>query len=131
MKQTAIEKCALELSNQGYQDLQNNYQHLKDVKINDHDKKLELTVRVMLGVSDYTRVKMQERPRVGLRGEPMAELIKLRSVILSFGKESASTNILFTRTSLYDYKNLYSCRLHSLTKNLIQSDKFGEYSKSE
>ena len=40
MKQTAIEKCALELSNQGYQDLQNNYQHLKDIKINDHDKKL-------------------------------------------------------------------------------------------
>ena len=94
-------------------------------------KKLELTVRVMLGVSDYTRVKMQERPRVGLRGEPMAELTKLRSVILSFGKESASTSILFTRTSLYDYKNLCSCRLHSLTKNLIQSDKFGEYSKSE
>ena len=39
MKQTAIEKCALELSNQGYQDLQNNYKHLKDIKINDHDKK--------------------------------------------------------------------------------------------
>ena len=28
-------------------------------------KKLELTVRVMLGVSNYTRVKMQERPKVG------------------------------------------------------------------
>ena len=64
----------LELPNPEYQNLQNSYQHLKDVKINDHDKKFELPVHVILGVNDYTRI---ERPRVGLPGEPIVELAKL------------------------------------------------------
>ena len=38
----------------------------------------------------------------------IAELIKLGSVILSLEKESASTNILFTKTFLHDYENLCS-----------------------
>ena len=52
------------------------YQYLKDIKINDHDKKLELPVHVILGVNDYTRIKTKERPRVGLPGELIAELKK-------------------------------------------------------
>ena len=59
--------------------LQNSYQHLKDIKINDHHKKLELPVHVILGVNDYTT---QERP--------------------------ISTNILLSKTSLHDYENLCS-----------------------
>ena len=43
--QTEIDKLEksvlLELPNPEYQNLQNSYQHLKDIKINDHDKKLE------------------------------------------------------------------------------------------
>ena len=120
---------------------------------------------------------------MGLPGEPIAELTKLGWVILSPGKENASTNILFTKTSLHDYENLCSLdslgieekceknrefvygefrkqlgqdslgnyetnliwkknhpllrnnemnslgRLHSLTKNLIRSNKLGEYDK--
>ena len=120
---------------------------------------------------------------MGLPGEPIAELTKLGWVILSPGKENASTNILFTKTSLHDYENLCSLdclgieekheknsefvyrefrkelgrdslgnyetnliwkenhpplrsnevnslgRLHSLRKNLIRSNKFGEYVK--
>ena len=110
--QTEISKLEksvlLELPDPEYQNLQNSYQHLKDIKINDHDKKLELPVHVILGVNDYTRIKTQERPRVGLPGEPIAELTKLGWVILSPGKENASTNILFTKTSLHDYENLCS-----------------------
>ena len=73
----------LELPNPEYQNLQNSYQHLKDIKVNDHDKKLELPVHVILGVNDYARIRTQERPRVGLPGEPIAELTKLGWVILS------------------------------------------------
>ena len=61
-----------------------------------------------LGVKDYTRIKTQERPRVGLPGAPIAEVTKLVWIILSPGKENASTNILFSKTSLYDYKNFCS-----------------------
>ena len=64
----------LELPNPEYQNLQNSYQHLKDIKINEHDKKLYLSVHVIPGVSDYTRIKTQERPKVS---EPKAELTKL------------------------------------------------------
>ena len=94
----------LELPNPEYQNLQNSYQHLKDNKINDHDKKFELPVHVILRVNDYTNIKTQERPRVWLPGEPIAELTKLGLVILWPGKENASSNILFTKTSLHDYE---------------------------
>ena len=53
-------------------------------------------------------MKTQERPRVGLPGEPTAELTKLSWDILLPRKENTSTNILFTKTSLRDYENLCS-----------------------
>ena len=47
--QTEINKLEkrvlLELLNPEYQNLKNSYQHLKDIKINDHDKKRELSVK--------------------------------------------------------------------------------------
>ena len=77
-----LEKSVLfELPNPEYQNLQNSYQHLKDIEINDHDKKVEFPVQVILGVNDYTKIKTQERPRVGLPGKPIAELTKLGWII--------------------------------------------------
>ena len=102
------ESVLLELPNPENQNLQNSYQYLKDIKTNDHDKKLELPVHVILGVNDNTRIKTKERPRVGLPWEPIAELTKLGWDILLPGKENTSTNILFTKTSLHDYENLCS-----------------------
>ena len=185
--QTEIKKLEksvlLDLPNLEYHKLQNNYQHLKDIKINDHDKKSVLPVHVISGVNDYTTIKTQERQRVGLPWEPIAELTKQGWVTLWPGKENASTNILFIKTSLHGYENLcgLDClgieekheknnefmygefrkqlgrdsfenyetnliwkenhpplrskevnslgRLHNLTKNLILSNKLGEYDK--
>ena len=45
---------------------------------------------------------------MGIPREPIAEVAKLGWVILLSGKENASTNILFTKTSLRCYENLYS-----------------------
>ena len=45
---------------------------------------------------------------MGIPGEPTAKLIKLCWVILSPGREDASTNVLFTKTSLHDYEKLCS-----------------------
>ena len=93
-----LEKSVLlELPHPEYKNLQNIYQHLKDIKINNHDKKRELPIHVILGMNDYTKIKTKERPRVGLPGEPIAELTKLGWVILSSGKESASTNTCLLR----------------------------------
>ena len=52
---------------------------------------------------------------MGLPGNPIAELTKLGWVILLPGKENASTNILFTKTSLRDYENL--CSLDCVEKH--------------
>ena len=110
--QTEINKAEksfpLKLPNPEYQNLPNSCQHLKDIKTNEQDKKRELPVYVILGMNDYTRIKIQERPRLGLSGETTVELTKLVPVVLSPGKENASTNILFSKTSLHDYENLCS-----------------------
>ena len=45
--------------------------------MNDHDKKRELFVHVIVGVNDYTRIKTQERQRVVVSWEPVAEITKL------------------------------------------------------
>ena len=47
----------------------------------------ELPVHVILGISDYTKIKTQERPRVGLPWQPIVELTKFGCVIVSPGQE--------------------------------------------
>ena len=59
---------------------------------------------MILGVSEYTKIKTPERARIGLPGEPIAELIKLGWYIASPGKENDITNILFSQTSIHDYQ---------------------------
>ena len=61
---------------------------------------------MILGVSEYTKIKTPERARIGLPGEPIAELIKLGWYIASPGKENDITNILFSQTSIHHYEKL-------------------------
>ena len=98
----------LELPNPKYRELQNTYIHLKDLQINDHDPKGELPVYVILGISDYTKIKTQEQLTVGLPGEIIAEWTKFGWVITSPGQETGITNMLFSKTSLHDYEKLCS-----------------------
>ena len=46
---------------------------------------MELPVHVILGTNDYTKIT-QERPRVSLPWEPIAELTKFGWVIISPGQ---------------------------------------------
>ena len=121
----------LELPNPEYQTLLSSYQHLKDIKINDHDRKPELPIHVILGVKNYIKIKTQQSPRVGLPGEPITELTKLGWVILSLGKENASTNILFTKTSLHDQENVcsfdYLSTVYGEFRKQLRQDSFGNY----
>ena len=47
---------------------------------------------------------MQDRPRVFLKGEPVAEL----------------TNLLFSKTSLHDYENLCSLDCLDIEENYVK-----------
>ena len=70
---------------------------------------------------------------MGLPGKPIAELTKLGWVILSPGKENASTNILFTKTSLHlhDYENLCSLDCLGIEEKHEKNNEFiyGEFRK--
>ena len=115
-----LEKSVLtELPNPKYVELQNKYQHLKALEINDNDPKTVLPVHIILGVNDYTKIKTQERPRVGLEGKPVVELTKLGWVVVSPGNNSEVTNLLFSKTSLHDYENLCSLDCLGIEENHV------------
>ena len=88
-------------------------------------------MQVIVGVNEYTKIKTQKRPRVGLPGEPIAEITKLGWVILSPGKENTSTNIFFTKTSLHDCEKLYSLDCFGIEEKHQKNNEFvyGEFRK--
>ena len=102
----------LELPNPNYPEIQESYNHLKDIIINDTETKKELPVHVILGAGDYTKIKTQERARVGQPGEPIAELTKFGLVVISPGQETSVTKMLFSNASVHDHENL--CNLDVL-----------------
>ena len=78
LKQKEVEReTLLSLPNPNYESVLRQYHHLRDIKINDTDTKAELPVHLILGASEYTRIKVQEMPRVGQPGKPIAELRRL------------------------------------------------------
>ena len=100
-----------------YLGLQNKYQCLKDLEINDNKLTTVLPIHVTLGVNNYTKIKTQKRPRVGLEGEPVAQIPKVRLVVVSPGNSSAVTNLLFSKASLYDYQNISSLDCFGVEEN--------------
>ena len=76
------------------------YDPLKDIKINERDTKPEFLIDVILGASDYVKIKIQKCPKVGKINEPIANQNKLGWVIMSPGRKSDLVKSLYTRTSV-------------------------------
>ena len=64
------------------------YYHMKGIKMNERDTKPELLIHVILGATDYVKIKMKKCRRVGKINEPIAEQTKMDWVIISPGRES-------------------------------------------
>lgn len=62
---------------------------MKDVVIDDKDKKNELPIHVILGASDYSRVKTATKPKIG---QPMGRIVELTKL----GLTVRSNNIVKT-----------------------------------
>ena len=102
----------LSLENPRYKQCLDKYEHLKGVEMDDLDTKDILPVHLILGVSDYARIKTETAPRIGALNEPIAEKTKLGWTIISPGKEVDLTPMFMTQTSSLDYETL--CRLEVL-----------------
>ena len=97
----------LSLPNPNYESVLRQPRHLRDIKMNDTDTKAELPIHLILGTSEYTRIKVQEMPKVGQPGEPIAELTRLGWVLMSPGKEVELNKSMVIKTSTDDYEHLY------------------------
>ena len=57
-----LEKSVLlELPNPNYPEIQNNYQHLRNITLNDYDTESELPIHIILGISDHTKDYIEMR----------------------------------------------------------------------
>ena len=74
--------------NPRYAEIISQQQHLNDVMMDDVDTKQELPIHVILGASEYAKLKTTSVPRVGNPGEPVAELTSFCWTIMSPGAET-------------------------------------------
>ena len=73
--------------------------------------KAVLPIHVILGASDFTKIKTKEAPRIGKIGDPIAELTKLGGgggIIISPGKESNYSHLLLKTFAFNNYEELCS-----------------------
>ena len=55
----------LTLTNPWYKDILTEYDHLREVEIDDVDLKKELPDHLILGTSEYARIKTETTPKMG------------------------------------------------------------------
>ena len=90
----------LSLPNPSYKQIIERYPHMKDVTMEDMDQKPELPIHMVLGASDYTKIKTKTLPRIGELGDPVAEFTALGWTIMSPGKEMELSSIYLTKVLL-------------------------------
>jgi hypothetical protein len=96
----------LSVENPRYKQILSHFNHLKGVTMADVDEKPQLPIHLILGASEYAKVKTATKTQVGQPGEPVAELTKFGSTLLSPGTEDDLTKTLFAKSSVEDYRKL-------------------------
>ena len=98
----------LSLGNPKYEENIARFSHLRGIRMDDTDQKPELPIHLVLGASEYAKIKTvsMPMPRVGQPGEPIAELTRFSWTVMSPGKEIDLTPMFLTQTSSFDYENL-------------------------
>ena len=104
---TRIDRAELlSVENPNYAVMISKYPHLKGVYMEDTDLKM-LPVHVILGTSDYARIKTCESQRTGAMGEPVAEYTHFGWTIMSPGTETDLDSIFLAQTASNDCEELY------------------------
>ena len=98
----------LSLANPNYEGMIRKFSHLKGIKMIETDTKSELPVHLVLGASEYSRIKTSVPPKIGSIGEPVAEYTRFGWTIISPGTELDLSNLYLTRSTDEDYDRLCS-----------------------
>ena len=88
------------------------YSHLQGIEMEDKDERAMLPVHLILGASEYTKIKTGSGQKVGRIGEPVAEKTKFGWTVMSPGEEVDLGNMFLAQTSVADYEGL--CRMDVL-----------------
>lgn len=100
------------VENPNYREMIGKYRHLKGVDIEDTDTKSLLPVHVILGASDYAKIKTSTSQRTGSIGEPVAEFTLFGWTIMSPGTEQNLDSMFLAQTTSTSYEEL--CRMDVL-----------------
>lgn len=100
------------VENPNYREMIGKYRHLKGVNMEDTDTKSLLPVHVILGASDYAKIKTSTSQRTGAIGEPVAEYTLFGWTIMSPGTEQNLDSMFLTQTTSTSYEEL--CRMDVL-----------------
>ena len=103
----------LTVPNSEYKTLLQSYSQLKGVFIDDvddddddDDTKAELPVHIVLGASNFSKIKTNMPARTGKTGEAVAEPTKFGWMIILTGKENHS-NVYLTQSTTHNYEQLF------------------------
>jgi len=98
----------LVLENPGYEQVTESNPHLKEVRMDDDDRKkmLHVPVHIILGAKDFAKIRTREQLRVGRRGDPVAEFTRFGWTITSPGADSGLPLALLAVNSNADYEKL-------------------------
>ena len=97
----------MKLNNPNYFHLLERYKHLNGAKFEDPDTRTQIPIHLVLGASDYAKIKTSTAQKVGQPGEPVAEKTLLGWTVMSPGKEGEGP-ILLTQSTTMDYEQLTS-----------------------
>ena len=110
----------LKLPNPHYADLIKRYHHLRGITMDDNNQKKELPVHVILGASNYSRIKTMTKPRIGQPGEPVPKQTQLGWTIISPGREAKGLSImLLTRDLTCDHDQLPRLDVLGIEEHLV------------
>ena len=113
----------ISLPNPCYQDMIQELRHLKGVNMDDTDNKASLSIHLILGASEYTRIKTKDVLQIGSPGEPIAEYTAFGWMLTSGEKEKGFNQMLLARDTEADYTEL--CKVDVLgikDKNETRND---------
>jgi hypothetical protein len=114
--------------NPRYAEKINQFPHLEGVVMDDKDSKPVLPIHLILGASVHSCIKTVTKPKIGIPGEPVAELTAFGWSMMSPGKEVNLSNTYLTGTSFGDYKQLCNLDVPGLEDRAQKSvyDEFKE-----